>query len=335
MGVTAKTGRKWVRRAAERGVENLCELSRAPKNSPTRTPDEAIAAILAKREEIPEWGGRKIAQVLKDEGGPGVHPRTAERILARHGLTAPKEPAAPVQRFERPVALDLIQQDFKGMPRSCPYSTLTVLDDCSRFCLGFEPTKDKTAASVKEVLWAVFERHGMPRQALMDNGDCWGAPGSKGPTAFEAWLMLLGVEPIHGRPHHPQTQGKVERFHGTAEVELGPRLPQPSIQDARNVYGPWVERYNWVRPHESLGMKTPGALFAPDRPKRPSKLPEHHIPQGALTRKVDDQGYFSYKGRYLRIGAGLGNQRIILEERHIGLMVCFAGFDICQLEDLR
>jgi transposase InsO family protein len=289
---------------------------------------------LSLRDEVPEWGGRKLAVVLEDRGGPKVHPRTAERILARHGRTEPKGAAAPTERFERPNALDLIQQDFKGMPRSCPYSTLTVLDDCRRFCLGFEPVPDKTGASVKEVLWGVFERHGVPAQALMDNGDCWAALGSKGPSAVEAWLMLLGVEPIHGRPHHPQTQGKVERFHRTAAVELGSRLLQGSIKGARDVYRPFVERYNWVRPHEALGMKTPGSLFAPVRPPRPARVPEHEIPEGAKTRKVDDQGYFSFGGKCLRIGAGLGGQTIVIAETELGRMIRFAGFDIALLEDL-
>lgn len=334
-GVTPKTARKWVRRAQEQGIENLSELSRAPKHSPARTSKTDEQAILSLRDEFPEWGGRKLAAVLLARGGAKVHPRTAERILSRNGRTVAASPKLPMERFERPAALDLLQQDFKGMPRSCPYSVLTVLDDCRRFCLAFEPVRDRTSGSVKEVLWRLFERHGMPAQALMDNGDCWGAPGSKGPTEFETWLMLLGVEPIHGRPHHPQTQGKIERFHQTAAKELGLRLVQGSIQSAREVYRPFVERYNWVRPHESLGMKTPGSIFAPMRPPRPARVPEHQIPEGAVTRCVDDEGIFSFKGQSLRIGRGLAGQRVIFEERDTGTMVCFAGFDLALTGELR
>jgi transposase InsO family protein len=334
-GVTPKTARKWVRRAEQQGLENLAELSRAPHRSPSRTAPCVEEAVLSLRDEVPAWGGRKLAVVLRDRGGPTVHPRTAERILSRHGRTLVRAPVPEMERFERPLALDLIQQDFKGMPRGCPYSVLTVLDDSKRFCLGFEPVKDKTAASVKGVLWQVFERYGMPGQALMDNGDCWGALSSKGPSALEAWLMLLGVEPIHGRPHHPQTQGKVERFHRTAGAELGANLHQSSIDQARTVYRPFVARYNWVRPHEALGMKTPGSQFHPQRTKRPDELPKHQIPEGATTRSVDDQGYFSYKGQSLRIGAGLGHQTVVLQARDLGTMICFAGFDIALVEDLR
>ena len=146
--------------------------------------------------------------------------------------------------------------------------------------------------------------------------------------------MLFGIRPIHGRPYHPQTQGKVERFHRTAKEELGPRLFQPDIESARRVFHPFVHQYNWIRPHDSLGGKVPGSRYLKFPKQRPDKLPEHHIPEGAISRSVYETGRFNYKGDSYRIGKGLAGQRIIIAEAELGPRIYFAGFPIVYLSEL-
>ena len=332
-GVTRRTGRKWVERARESGIEGLAELSRAPKRSPGRTPPEVESALLALKDRYPEWGARKLVVLLEREGIL-LPSRTADAVLRRRGLTVPPpKAAAPPRRFEREACGALLQMDFKGLPKSAPYALLSVLDDHGRFCLAFEPVPDKTGASVKAALWEVFGRHGLPDEILTDNGDCWGSV-SKAPTAFEAWLMLLGVRPVHGRPGHPQTQGKVERFHRTAKDEMGERLVRASIEEARRETAAFVARYNWVRPHDALGGAVPGSRYAPFPRKRPDALPEHRIPAGALSRKVDDAGNLSYRGEGYRIGRGLAGQRVVLREEEYGLRAFFQGCPLPYLQEL-
>lgn len=327
-GVTRKTGRKWVRRARQAGIESLAELSRRPETCPHKTSDGIERELVELKMRFPCWGAKKLTLLLEREQGLHLPLRTADRILERRGLVQKREAPEPLQRFERERPLDLLQNDFKGMPLSAPYSVLTLLDDSQRFCLAFEPLKDRTGSTVFSFLWEVFGEHGLPLEMLMDNGDCWGAWGSLGPTRFEARLMLLGIHPIHGRPRHPQTQGKVERFHGTAKRELGNDLVQPTLEQARAVYQEFRDRYNWVRPHEALGGQVPGQGYAKSPRKRPEKMPEHRIPEGAQTRKVCAEGRISFKGRSLKLGKGLTGEHVVVEQAETGLNISFAGFPL-------
>lgn len=298
-GVTRKTGHKWVQRAREDGIAELRERSRAPKRVPLRTPEPLETALAQMKAEFPEWGAKKLVVKLHERHGIGLSLRTADRILSRLGLTTPRAhaPDSELIRFQRNHSGALLQVDFKGLPASAPYCLLTVLDDCDRFCHLFGPVADKRGRSVKAALWTLFGEHGLPDEMLMDNGDRWGAKGrSKGPTAFEAWLMRLGIRPIHGRPFHPQTQGKVERFHRTAMVELGGRLVQPTIDLAREVCQEFVRRYNWERPHEAIGMKVPGSLYTPwprktaGSPAGPCSRTRCHPKEGRPERHFPIQG---------------------------------------------
>lgn len=208
-----------------------------------------------------------------------------------------------------------------------------MLDDHARFCLHFGPLADKTGKSVREALWETFGEHGLPDEMLMDNGDCWGSI-SKAPTAFECWLMLLGIRPVHGRPHHPQTQGKVERFHLTAKTELGDRLAMESMEEARREIRPFVQRYNWVRPHDALGGAVPGSRYRSFPRTRPPLLPKHEIPEGVPSRKVAREGTFSYGGTEYRLGKGMAGHRVAIKEAERGLRLYFAGFPLPYLSEL-
>ena len=327
--VTRRTGRKWVNRANEVGLDALSEHSRMPKQVAIKTCPETEAKLLELRSKYPVWGARKLVPLLLSEHGIVLATRTAEHILHRNGcIKRAARPTEPWQRFERESSGSLLQMDFKGLPKSCPYSLLTVLDDFGRFCIAFEPLPNKTGLSVTQTLWEVFGRHGLPDSILMDNGDCWGSRYQRCLTKFEVWLMLLGIKPIHGRPYHPQTQGKVERFHATAKLELGPALVQDSSESVRPILRDFVERYNWVRPHDALGGKVPGSRYARFPRDRPEKLPEHHIAQGVIKRKVDGAGNFAFKAKTYHMGHGLEKQTIAIQEDLLGMRVFFAGFPL-------
>lgn len=332
--VTRKTGRKWLLRAREVGIEALAESSRAPKHRPAKTSPEVEEALIALKQEFGVWGAKKLVHLLRDRAGVKLAVRTADRILKRRGLVNPKAPAQEIQRFEREACGALLQMDFKGLPKAAPYALLTVLDDHGRYCHHFSPIPDKTGVSVQRALWEIFGEHGLPNQMLMDNGDCWGSVRAKGPTGFEAWLMRLGIRPIHGRPHHPQTQGKVERFHLTASKEVEGGLVYASAALAREACRSFVDRYNWVRPHEALGFNVPGSLYTPWPRTRPAKPPCHQLAEGAISRSVCAAGYFSFKGTEYRISQGLVGERVELREDEIGIRVYYAGFPLMYLREL-
>jgi transposase InsO family protein len=333
-GVSRKTVRKWVRRGLELGVENLQEGSRAPCSRPSQTDEQIELLLLSLKYQIPVWGAKKLVQVMKEDLGVALHVRTADRLLDRNGLVTTRGAAQPMVRFERPESNLLLQMDFKGCPRHMPYSILSVLDDHSRYSGIFKPLKDRTGQSVFDALWTLFGEIGLPERMLMDNGDCWGTSLKRCPTAFEAKLWLLGIMTTHGRPRHPQTQGKVERFHQTAILEIGPELYSQDIQQCARMCEDFRRRYNWVRPHEELGGKVPGLVYKASDRKRPNRMPELIYPEGSLTRKVDDAGAFFYRGQRYRLGKGLVGQRIMLKEDELGLRAYYASFPMRYLTDL-
>jgi transposase InsO family protein len=333
-GITRRTGRKWVNRARDSGLLGMAEQSRAPRRVANRTPVAVEEALLACRSKhADEWGAKKLVPLLKSETGIEIPLRTADRILKRHGCVRPRVPVSEPVRFERAEANQLLQMDFKGVPKSTAYAPFTVLDDAARFCLRFVPLPDRTTETVFSALWDMFGEYGLPHEILCDNGDCWGAAGYRGPTKLEALLMLLGVRLVHGRACHPQTQGKVERFHGTAQLELGRNLIQPTIEQAQTVYRKFVDRYNWVRPHEALGGAAPGVLYQPSPRKRPDRLPEHDIPEGAVTRMVDHSGRIQFGGKGYNAGKGLAGQRVVVGDDEYGPRIFFAGFPLAYLEE--
>jgi len=177
------------------------------------------------------------------------------KILLRHGRAVTPAPPAPPLRFERSAPNHLWQIDFKG-PLSGPPSTsylLTVIDDHSRYLLALRLCHDQTMATAWGGLWGAFGNAGLPRAILSDNGFAPRGASVGGLSWLEARLLRLRIEALHGRPYHPQTQGKVERVHRTLEAELlrlDWTLPEPKV--AGHIERWRTEVYNTLRPHEGF-----------------------------------------------------------------------------------
>ena len=132
------------------------------------------------------------------------------------------------------------------------------------YALGLEACGDERDATARERLVAVFRRYGLPDAMLMDNGPPWGdAEGGEPYTAFAVWLMRLGVRVAHGRPYHPQTQGKDERFHRTLKFEVLRHFNFTSLEHCQREFDAFRDRYNLVRPHDALGLATPVVPLSP------------------------------------------------------------------------
>ncbi|MBS1725161.1 MAG: IS481 family transposase [Armatimonadetes bacterium] len=304
-GVSRPTVRHWVNRAKLGGLESMGEFSRRPRSIPRQADPAVVEQVLSLASEYEDWGARKIWALMGKESAP-VCERTVDRILARHGrrILPAKKPQAPAVRFERENPNDLLQVDFKKMgPRQNRFLVLSVIDDCSRFMLGLEQVPDETLHSCWSVMWRVFGEYGLPSSVLCDNGSCFRNNATWRWSSFDLRLMLLDVRPIHGRPYHPQTQGKVERFHRTLEWELGRKLGK------HDELAPLMEafrtRYNWVRPHESVDLEIPGSLYKPSARQRPDKMPEPFFPKGSVIRRVGMDGYLWLKGIRHNLGRAL------------------------------
>lgn len=325
-GVSRKTAHKWLARHDADPLAVLSDRSRRPTRTPGRTGDAVEQQILAVRDRR-NWGPRKIHAHLLSSGAvraaalPSL--RTVARVLRRHGrVGGAAPPRVEPQRFERSAPNDLWQLDHQGRVEVARVKVhpLAVIDDHSRYLLAYEPLADKTMARVWDVLWGVFERAGLPREVLCDNA--FGTMGLERPVGlswFDARLVRLGIAPAHGRAYHPQTQGKVERLHGTAAREL---LFFDARRDSAVHFAEdcrrWRSDYNGLRPHEALGDAVPLSRWRPasDRP-RPASLPqpESYYPAGSELRKVCVEGLVRVDGYRLLVGRGVGGQTVRLERR--------------------
>lgn len=307
-GVSAPTAYKWLSRYRQEGEAGLEDRPRRPHQSPLRTPPEREAAVLGVREAHPAWGGRKIRRWLLDRHQRGVpSPSTITAILHRSGSIDPGEPTKhrPWQRFEHPAPNQLWQMDFKGhfpVEQGGRCHPLTLLDDHARFNLGLEACADERGETVQQRLTAIFRRYGLPERIVMDNGSPWGDEGGQPYTPVTVWLLRLGIGVSHGRPYHPQTQGKDERFHRTLVAEV---LQGRSFRDhahCQDAFDAWRPVYNFERPHEALGMATPASRYHPSARPFPEALPPIEYGPGDQIRKVDELGKISWRNRPVRVG---------------------------------
>lgn len=292
-GISRKTGYKWINRASL--GQQLCDQSRCPHRQPFKTAPEVEQQILALRESNPVWGSKTIKAVLESSGVVGVpSSRTCDNILKRNGCIDPLISLQhhPYQRFERDHCNELWQTDFKGdflLRDGTRCFPLDILDDHSRFALRVEPKR--AASGVKESFIRTFCEFGLPDAILSDNGAQFsGFRG--GYTRFERFLMDLDVLPIHGRIKHPQTQGKIERFHRTMKCEAL-REPIADMKEANKVLQAWRWRYNELRPHSALGMKTPASVYTPS--PRNFFTPKPYVyDEAAVLRRVNNWGYLRF-----------------------------------------
>jgi transposase InsO family protein len=308
--ISRKTGYKWLARAATADAVGWADHSRRPHTSPRRTAADLEAQIVALRMAHPAWGGRKLHHWLVQHGqGDVPAPSTITDILHRHGLITP-DPAAPrrLQCFEHAAPNDLWQLDFMGhrpLTNGQRVHPLTLADDHSRFALGLVACPHERGDLVQALLTACFQRYGLPTAILTDNGPPWGATGRGGITALEAWLLRLGIDLWHGRVYHPQTQGKVERLHGTLAAEVFAFRAFPDLAACQPAFDAFRTTYNHERPHQALGYAVPASRYQPSPRPFPATLPNLSYGPDDQVRLVRAQGAISFHNRSWFISRGL------------------------------
>jgi|SRR6185437_335412 transposase InsO family protein len=317
-GISPETGYALAHRYRQDGEAGLADRSRRPKRSPDRTGDEMEALVLRVRDAHPSWGGRKIGRRLRDLDHKEVpSASTITEILRRHQRIDPAASAAreQPQRFERAAPNELWQMDFKGhfpLARGRCHP-LTVLDDHSRYALGIRACGNETEGTVESELKAIFRRYGLPDGMLMDNGSPWGsANAAHRYTHFELWLLELGVAVTHGRPYHPQTQGKDERFHRTLAAEAIGRRSFADLAACQRRFDAWREVYNTERPHDALGLATPIARYRSSRRPFPETIETYDYGPGAILRRVNDTGWLSFRNHPLKLGRAFIHRQVAL-----------------------
>ena len=335
-GITRRTGQKWVDRY--RDFQPLTDRSRRPHTSPTKTSEDVERLILDVRADNPGWGARTIRDVLLQEGHKNIPcAKTVNNILNRYGCISPEESQKrqPFTRFQKDLCNQMWQADFKGefrMEDGRYCYPLDILDDHSRFAIRVAP-RLSTANVVIPVFAEAFREFGLPDSILSDNGAQF-AGFRKGYTQFERWLMDLDILPIHGRIKHPQTQGKIERFHRTMKQELLNHTTIVNIEDAENKFCIWRDKYNNIRPHEALGMKRPGDVYEPSQRQYSETIKKYEYGGEHHVIKVNSWGYVRFDKWQVYLSETMIDQYIEFRPTPDGesFIACYRNFKIAEFD---
>jgi transposase InsO family protein len=302
-------------------------------HSPRRTEEEIEAAVLALRDKT-GWGGPKIAKVLEGQGLQ-VAPATAQRILKRAGRVVKPKVEKTSIRFAREECNELAQMDFKG-EYSLAWAKcypLTLLDDCSRYLHGLWPLGSTGGEGVKQILEGYFREHGVPLSILMDHGTPWfSTMNQHGLTWVSVWLLKQGVVLRYSGVGHPQTQGKVERFHQTLKTRTRHRGAPVTMGEWHQWAMQFWYEYNYERPHESLGMKTPGEVYKPVNLRPYQEQPPDWEYGGGTVKRLNTQGMLYYRQRTYFVSEALASERVRIDELEGKLLVTFRHMTVREID---
>jgi len=311
--ISPKTGYKWKARFVAKGLDGLAEESRKPKGHPQELPEAVVCEIVRLKLAHLHWGPRKIEAIYKRKhNGEGPSESSFKRVLERAGLTQPRKirrareggRLANGLKAEQPN--DVWTVDFKGWWKDregLRVEPLTVRDETSRMLLELRWLEDCRGETVRKRFERLFERHGLPGAIRSDNGAPFAShQGLLGLTRLSAWWLALGISLERSRPGCPQDNGAHERMHRDVRREL----QAGRIGRDQAAFDLWRDEYNHERPHEALGMKTPGEIYQPS-PRRYAGTPEDLDYGGMATRRVHErQGYISLGKERIAISTALG-----------------------------
>lgn len=257
-------------RYREGGLDAIEPRSRRPKTTPQATPQAIRQRVIELRVQLTadglDAGPVTIAWHLHQEGLRAPAPATISRILRQAGLITPqprKRPRSSYARFEMAQPNEMWQSDFIHwrLADGTDVEVLNWLDDHSRYLLSCTAHRPVRGDDVVSVFLGLVEHYDAPASTLTDNGRVYTARFGGGRNAFEYVLPLLGVQQKNGAPGHPQTQGKIERFHQTLQRWLRARPPARSLAELQRQLDQFRHHYNETRPHRALARRTPGQAY--------------------------------------------------------------------------
>jgi transposase InsO family protein len=263
VGVGTGTIHKWRKDYTEGGVQAMCR--KASSISVRKQCSVLEEKIVAQRRANPDRGVRRIRDDLRRHEGIEVSAETVRSVVNDAGLGNP--PPQPhrrppgVRRFERscPNALWQIDIFTFQLKRMYPVYLVGILDDHSRYVVGWGLFRQQNADAVLEVLKGAIGQWGAPREILSDNGRQFVA--WRGQTRFQKVLRQQGVQHVRSAAHHPMTLGKVERFWQTVWREFLEEAAFASFADACSRLEHWIHYYNHQRPHQALDGACPADRF--------------------------------------------------------------------------
>lgn len=317
---------KLVQRYRSGGYDALAPRSRRPHQSPNQISAELEDEIATMRkafdEEGLDGGPLTIEYHLTRRHGQSPSPSTIRRVLKARGLVQSqpqKKPRSSWVRFESSLPNETWQADMThwDLADGQGVEILDFVDDYSRLVTAAVVLPVTTASDVVAVFHKAASSWGYPASMLTDNGCIFTAQFRNGRCGFETELATLGIVSKHGKPYHPQTQGKIERFHKTLKRWLGKQRRATTIADLQAQIDWFVRYYNETRPHSARGMVPPKEAW--DALDKAAPDPDRYgIDRHTRVRhdKVDKTGVFTLrhgtKLHHIGVGRAHKGRRIIV-----------------------
>src|SRR5688572_21667696 len=325
--------RVWVQRLVHRyrreGPAAFEPRSRRPHSNPRAVSLDLEDQVIRLRKELSkkglDGGAETIAVHLQIAGVDSVPAvSTIWRILSRRGFVSPqpqKRPRSSWTTFCAEQPNERWQADIAHwrLADGTEVEILNILDDHSRVCIASVGRRITIGTQVWASFAAAFDRWGIPASVLTDNGAVFtGKQHGQGRVALEVQLGLRGIRLHHSRPYHPQTCGKVERFHQTQKKWLAAQPKPATVAGLQRQLDRFGRYYNTVRPHRALGRRTPAQAYA-GRPKAVPTGPVIPTHYRVRQDKIDSGGCVTVRH----------NSRL----HHIGLGARLAGTPVSLLID--
>lgn len=321
--VSRKTLYKWINRYEADESLGLQDRPRKPLTMPRATPPDIIAYILASKTRHAHWGPRKVLAWLRnhypDKTWPAVS--TTSEILKRHGLVKSRRRHHHTPPYSEPF-LNCNQPnevwcaDFKGQFRLGEGKLcypLTLSDSYSRYLLGCWGLAHPTYLQTRSHLELAFRDYGLPSAIRTDNGVPFASVALGGLSSLAVWLIKLGIRPERIEKSHPEQNGRHERMHRTLKAEaISP--PRKSFNEQQRAFNRFRAEYNYERPHEALGQKTPGSIYRKSSRAYPEKLSEIEYEVNFTVRQVKLNGDIKWKGKELYISGALAGEPVGLKQ---------------------
>ena len=339
-GISRRHLHRLLARYREGGLDALDPRSRRPKTTPIATAESVRQRVIELRQGLTaggfDAGSVTIAWHLEREGHKPPAPATISRILKHAGLITPqprKRPRSSYARFEMAQPNEMWQSDFIHwrLADGRDVEVLSWLDDHSRYLLSCTAHAPVSGDAVVSTFLAVIDGHGAPASTLTDNGRVYTARFGGGRNAFEYLLPILGVRQKNGSPGHPQTQGKIERFHQTLQRWLRARPPARTLAELQRQLHEFREHYNEQRPHRALQRRTPGDAYRATPKAAPAS--NGHTPGHYRLRydRLDAKGRMTLRraGRMHHLGIGTAHARkrvlALADDHHITVIELHSG----------
>ena len=267
LGLSRSTFYRWQQRYRAQGEVGLVDRKPEPGAVWNRLRPAEQTAILETALQQPDLSPRELACQVTDHAGFTVSEASVYRVLKRHGLNRSIAlvgfPAGKEFRVKTTAPNQMWQSDasYYFVVGWGWYYSIEVLDDYSRFVLASDLKPDTTADSISDVVEQAVAFTGM-RQVPVENRTKLLSDHGSGYLArvFEEYLRMLEIRHIYCAPHHPQTNGKIERFHETLRARMN-LLVYTSPDELRRTMQDFIAYYNHRRYHEAIGNVTPADVY--------------------------------------------------------------------------